>query len=1476
LTKKTEKQTNIGKLIIIILIIMEVFLWENDINHFENSSLMNILKDYKLEYNDLMATIEEEKKKEASEINVNFQHKISDLVEISDEDVLNFNKVGVPMIITKIDSPFKEISRHNTQFVLGNKYPEKWSEKNNQELFLFRKIFLELAGEERRKPRNCILDQGASIGLISRIKSKSLASAESAVMSKFADKLMKHEITAIEKSILGTMKYEKEDYEITSDGAKNYWVLDLFEHLNKNIMMKASAKQNKKELDDSVDHYEGKRINTRYFEVGASMSNIEFEGSQLSLKIFLSATICGYFWSDEDTISIGRPEMIQYSMYVADNLFSLSLLRSFLKPEEKCFLDYYVSLLDKDEEVRIGMGSLYETTCLLMSDHKTLSASMPLLDNLIESISVSASLTDDIVRICSSSMPETCIKMSSIGKTLVLASTNPGKGISKYTQRTNRDNPVNKDTIKRLRSLFRQKVILSYIQKHGRVPALVSVPEDLGAQLEMKAAGGNYIGQLISEVSRYDDVKLGKFLDSGNEMNLQSRIIDKACSKEEYDINNNSEKEISYYINNDMKEVFKEPMGIDKSMYKSRERKVTVIHRKELKKHDIRKYFMVRLSEKEREQKTSARFYGIASFKLKLWISSTMEMIKRAMKLLPGQMMTMTDDERRDIMYKMSEKLLSPNAYSMFLDYSGHNTSQRPENTNFLLEEVANMYGYFEGSAEFEELTSLSYVFSNIHVIVEDSWSDYIYYSQGQLGAIEGWLGGLWGIQSQLMLDDMFNQLGVKDYLGTTYSDDSCGVFTQANMTVSKLNDIVRNVQRFGENMGLIVKLSQTQVTNGRCSMLKEHYYKGEPVEMTLKKMMSISPNGPKLLYDELESAKLIDSGYTSSCSRSTDIMCQTLMRNIRIAKLLASPMRRYLEKIVEEDLDKRYLSSINDYEISVKMAVRSMSSNIHSKPFIPAPRSRNIEFYQFHIKNKNILDAYLMLMYGPYTTYGFALTPMPDVHISGFSLSNIKRLSYLQGILSSKMVSILGSFVNISGSASSYIENSFPLVGGRKDTALLLKPEIKKMLPRRVKNPELLKFLNMYSKEEEDEYREKLVITFSNCFSSRIVSKFYESSLFSYVDEVVSKIDNAATMKMLLGGRKMMKIINDAWSKNHRVLVKRNNSSVFNYDELIYERDIKQKKFRNGNTVDIRFISIEEIPIMGKVFYSEYKTMIQPIFKGNTVLTEKGRKLHSPQRTFMNSAKFDREIGIEGMFEHKLIFKAYDLVRYVKWIMMEQEKFSDNMGKEDKIRLIKLCDETLKTFTDAKYEDMEPHVVCPKGGRYFHRASAGGFNPKTGDMSSNLITGNYDITGVDQLLSKTGGVDNNLNVQYLMIYIKVCLSLLQPEPWKIKPLTLSTDIVSNIKDVSFKLRGLNDISPLPHLYNITSKERIKNKGKMYYNYSTFVEGEEDIDNKFISHTSTTRFHFVEKESSFRAVHAYMLDQMILSPELVSDEIFQV
>lgn len=1449
------------------------FLESNDINYYDTPSLKKVFSKLGLEFADLAKAIEEEKNKESAEIEVAYEHEIKDLKSVPDEEILSYDKIGVPSLVVKIDSPYKNISKKNLEMVLGDLYPEKWKQKGRLDLLLFRKVFLDLVSSEVDSPQY-ITSQDSSLNLYNRLKSVSMISPESMVVSKFANEIMKHEIKGIEKSLLSSSEKVLEDFEVNSEIARNYWVLDVFEHINKSIMMQASAKQNNRELKDMIDFYEGKRVNTRYFSIGSSMTKIDFLDQSLTLNLFNSSTVCGYYWSDESLIHVGRPEMLQYSLYLADNMFTLSMVRIRSSDTEKMFLDNYMKLIHEDSKTRIGMGSLFETTCLMMADFKSKSASMPLIDNLVESVKISTQLTEEIVSICLKSDPGTCVKMSSIGKTLILADTIPGKGISKYTQRTNRDNKVNENTIRRLRSMFRQKVILSYIKKHGRVPSLIKVPEDLGAQLEMKAAGGNYLGRMVSEVSRYDEVILGQFLEPGTEMNLQSRIIDKACTKDVYNTENNSEKEVKYYIDNDMLDVFKDPIGINKSLYKSSERIVKVLHRKSFNADAVPKYHLVRLSEKEREQKAAARFYGIASFKLKLWISSIMEMIKRAMKLLPGQMMTMTDDERREIMHNMSERLMKPNSYSLFLDYSGHNTSQRPENTNFILEEIANMYGYYEGSKEFEEFTSLSYVFSNIHIIVEDTWSDYIYYSHGQLGAIEGWLGSLWGIQSQLMLDDMFLQLGIKDYIGTTYSDDSCGVFTQTNLDVMKLNGIVKNIQKFGEDMGLIVKLSQTQVTDGRCSMLKEHYYKGLPIDMSIKRMMSISPNGAKVLNDEIEASKLIDSGYTSSCTRSTDIFLQTILRNMRIIKLLVSSFRKMIDNLNDEELDKRYLSGKHNREIVTKSTLRTMSPTSQDF-FLVSPRSRNIEFLQFHRENNYVKDLILIFMYGPYTTYGYGLTPMPDVLISGFSLSNIKRLSYLQGILSYNTNEFLGSLINLSTNATAYIESAFPMVGGRRDTSLLLKTEIEKILLTNVKNPELEKFLTMYSKEDEIDFREKLVISFSSCMSSRIVSKFYESSLYAYVSEVISKIDNAATMKMLLGGKRMMRVISKAWSQNYKLKIKQNKSSLMTYQEIMQERDSRDKKLKSGDVISMVFLKIEEIPLMGKVVHSQYKSMFQPIYKGKTKLTEEGNKLHPPQRTFINRAKFDRDIGIEGMFEHKLIFKAYDLVRYVKWLMMEQEKFSEKMEEDDKMNLIQICDETLKTFTDAKFSDIEENVVCPKSGRYFHRASSGGFNAKTGDLSSNLKTNQFDITGVDQLLSKTGGVDNNLNIQYLMIYVKVCLSILEPDPWKLRTLTLTNDIIPYLKDVSFRLKNIKAIGTLGKLYNITSKSKIQGRGKMYFNYSTFVEREDDIDEKFINHVSTTREHFVEMESSFRAVHSYMIDQMIVSPQLVSDMILK-
>nr|DBA06877.1 TPA_asm: polymerase [Caladenia ophiovirus] len=1443
---------------------MDALIAKLNLNEFENPRSMRLLEKFRDSFVDLTKSIEEEKQEEAKEVVIEFRNQ---LVMFEEQKNLPI-KEGTPALISKIETPYKDISPENLCFILKEDlYPTKWKTKARIELYLFRKCYF---NEELNAFPRIVSTQDASFILMKKLFNFSKVSVEGETLWNFG-----HKLKDVEENILANMMLKKDvnknRYDLGEEAYRWYWCLDVMETINKNIMMHSSTYVNNKKLGKNIEFYEGKRINTRYYPIGASITRVDFEEKECSLLIYLSSTIQAFYFSDSGTMYLGRPEMLNYSMYLIDNMLSLNIINNCLSNEsERSFLKYYKSLIHLPEEKRIKLGSLYEPSCLLLADLKNDSAVMPILDNLIESLEVDKNKTEELIDICYKASGETCIRFSSLAKVLIIANTKAKEGLTKYTTRTNRDHNVKSGTIERLRNLFKMRVISSYIKFHGRVPQLFNVPEELLSQLELKAAKGNYNNNIVRELSAYSKIILGKFLDKGGEANLQTRIIDKACTKDNYDIENNSEKEIQYYINHNMGEVFKDPIQIDKSMYKNGDRIVGVTRRDDPMLKEMKKYMIVRLAEKEKEQKQAARFYGIASFKLKLWISSIMEMIKRAMKLLPGQMMTMSEDERRDTMYKMATKLNTDDAYSLFLDYSGHNTSQRPENTNFILEEIANMYGYRKGDSEYDEITSLSYLFSNIYVIHEDAWSDYTYYSKGQLGAIEGWFGSLWGIQSQLMLDDMFQQMGITDYIGTTYSDDSCGVFTQRNMDQYKLDEIIQNVQKYGRDMGLLVKLSQTQVTNGRCSMLKEHYYKGFPIEMNIKKMMSISPNGAKILNDQLENAKLIDSGYTASCQRSGKITIQTLMRNFRIIKLLASSLKDIILQLTE-NIDSRYLSKSHNYDNEMRTSLRLIEKGATKEFRVPAKRSDTIGFYKFNIDNKDVLELVIAIMYGPYTTYGYAMTPMPDALISGYSLSNIKRLMYIQGALSIPNKRIIGSLVALSKNALNYLTNPFPMVGGRRDTINYTKDEISKVLKYKVKNEELLDYINRKNDKEELIFKQTIVNIFKDSFNSRITSKYIEESIFSYIDEILAKIDNAGTMKMLLGAKKLLRIIDKAWKSNYNLTVKKSEQLNISYDEIIAERNSITKRMGDG-TIEIKFIEIEEVPLMGKVRHLPYRNLIQPIYKGETKLTQNGRVLNPPSKTHHNFAKFDRELGIEGMFEHKLIFKAYDLVRYTKWIIMEIQRFSSGLVDTNKNILIKTCNYTLSTFSDIKYEDIEEYVVCPKGGRYFHRALTGGFNPKTGDMSSNLITNKYDTSGIDRILAITGGADNNLNIQYLMIYIKVVLGILEPKPYELLPLGITEDVIVHLKDVTFNL-SLNDFEfQGMRTFPLAIKQNILKRGQLYYNYSSYICYDDTLKNKFINHNSIQKELDIKMESSFRKLYNYMLDQFILSPTMIADE----
>nr|DBA06978.1 TPA_asm: polymerase [Zostera ophiovirus] len=1422
-----------------------------NINELQHPCVFKLLIEMSDHYSELYRSIRNEDEMESEPVSFEIPIKHNHLVNVN-FDYWILTKESTPALITKIDSPYKSLSDENIEMMLGNLYPEKWSKKDQFSLYHWRTAYL--SDMKSLHPINHYNhNQYSAIHLYKRlmkIASPSVECADIFTMSKMlysmeADNLSQH---LTEKNMED--KYHiSENIEMSEESCKIHWVLDIFETINKMIKINSSSRENRKKIKRNVSFYEGKRINVLTHITGNSLVLVEFKDyPEMNLNMFISNVISSYNFADEDIVHVGRLEMLSYTMFITDNMMTLNMMNDInLGYVERSFLEYMKSLLDIPEtSKRVGLAGLYEQTCLLMSDYRKKSSSMPLMDNLIESIKVSPFYTEKLVNLCLQSSVSQCIRMS-------LAETDTEGGLQK--------NPVNENTIKRLRSLFRKKVIIEFIKKYGVVPKLYDVPESLAYELEKMASSSDYSNLIISDLTLYNNLTLGKFLEPGQEINLQTRIIDKACTSDNYNSHNNTVKEISYYIGNDISKIREEELYIFSSDYQET-RNIKIVDRKDEILFNHRKHFLVRLSEKEKELKEKARYFGIASFNLKLWVSTMMEFVKRAMKLLPGQMMTMTDDKRRETMHKMSMILAEDDSYSLFLDYSGHNTSQRPENTLFLLEEIANMYGSYSGEPFYEKFTSLAYLFSNITVISEDKWRDSVYYSKGQKGAIEGWFGSLWGIQSQLMLEDMFSNMGMKQYIATTYSDDSCGVFVQKNMDRNKLNNIIQNIQRFGSDMGLLVKLSQTQVTNGRCSMLKEHYTYEEYIETNYKKFMSISPNGSGLLYDDQEMSGLIDSGYNSACFRSTEIHIQTILRNYRVLKLLASSFKRFLLKIPEEvELDHRFLVSNKNYVremLLLKAQTKDLTTDFDMKS-LPTSRHDTVNFIHFHRKNIRILELLLMLMYAPTSCYGYSLTPMPDTLISGYSLSNVKRISYIQGFLKRDNSKLFGKLINPSTNARQYLTTPFPLSGGFVDTKTLLNDILKLKLKEYTRNPDLLKYMSIDNDESEEEFDMMLLRTFKDCFSCRITGKYKECTIFNYISEILNKIDSSGTMKMMLGGKILNKIRNKAWSINYNRKVKLNKYPILDYDHLFLAREHCLKYMKNDEIIQLKFIGIEELPVMGKLVSFSHDTIIQPINVPNTQKINNKICARPPVKSHTNLAKFEREIGIEGFFKNKLIFMAFDLVRYTKWILMELKKYS-KISDDEKLCLIEVCNRSLSTFSHGNYYNLEKYVTSPKGGRFFHRALTANFNPKTGDLSSNKETTKWDLSRIRDFIMKSGGKDHNVNLQYVMTYLRVSLSITHTRKDKALRLTLTEDVMRYAKDVTFNLFNIGYPSVLRKLKesNIIKVNELIERGPLYLTFSNFIAVDEDLEKSFINQLISSSETEMTIQTAYINIKRYM------------------
>lgn len=72
---------------------MDEFMRNKEINYLKTPYLRTLLASYKDDYVSLKSTIEAEKKKEAKEVDVNYPHILTDLIERDRDEVVSLEKL---------------------------------------------------------------------------------------------------------------------------------------------------------------------------------------------------------------------------------------------------------------------------------------------------------------------------------------------------------------------------------------------------------------------------------------------------------------------------------------------------------------------------------------------------------------------------------------------------------------------------------------------------------------------------------------------------------------------------------------------------------------------------------------------------------------------------------------------------------------------------------------------------------------------------------------------------------------------------------------------------------------------------------------------------------------------------------------------------------------------------------------------------------------------------------------------------------------------------------------------------------------------------------------------------------------------------------------------------------------------------------------------------------------------------------------
>jgi len=997
------------------------------------------------------------------------------------------------------------------------------------------------------------------------------------------------------------------------------------------------------------------------------------------------------------------------------------------------------------------------------------------------------SILQSIIGLCKKLTRTQMQELSSLHKLIFYAEVNDEAGVIKFLKRVHTPRKIDIESVKGITRLAKQLFIISYHKKHKTPPNCLGNTKKIKL-LEIKLNRREYNQISSLPLSWWDDIEIFNCMDNKLTNDALEFAKDKGALKKEVRFGpGDSRKELLQVIEQE-NYILKDFFG--QGHFVPKEPKIYLTNHA---RDPFPTQHPVRLIEKEREQKEEARLFANGELSDKHALSLVTTRMKKALGYFDEQLMTPSDKKRKEIIHLAAQKLRQEEMYSLLLDIEGHNQSMQSTNTS----ELAEFCGLLFGERGWGNLPDY---FSLIDIFHYNEYTDRVILSQGQLGGVEGWLNPLWTLHTTLMMKLLRHMTDIEITDIMVYSDDVNAIIEIKQATEETIRALFNKVVNHCLKFGMVIKLSQTNLSKHRVTMLRQHYSDGIRADSTLKKLISTSgANNPMLVSEEIEVAGICSSIASAlELSNHNETCCY--LKNYKIGLLTA----RLPHIILSQDRENSYISSVNlpknlanllysikddtsfligdRLDSTIQSVINDISrylgifpkdiDNRSTRDLLKITIGENQSSYKFidsadrllylQINDKFLQDLLFFWIYLPTTIGGlggiFHINLILSGHSSGFS----KSIHYLHQWIknfSSDPTFFLGYLELALGvdptKERNFLETRILTTSWPSDSTITtattsISQSIESMVKYRTRNKSVK--LLMTLKDNKQYLSADLVNIFRDNMHPRVAQFYMENTSGHFLDLLINKIETSSGLLSFI--KNLCRLRNSLQRRMMDNILLLSRLSKGTYGKIDNDTDtvmyllMRRKDMFNK----INFIEVDEILYDNRMeIVTGYPHMLT-VRKCTPMHYDRGiRVFDTPD--VGNEARYKGEfMDDDRMVGNKEEFLAAKLVAVTKWFLSKSGiigRDTVNIGSMD---CVKACNLSLSTLTGQTFFDLQKYSPNETGGEILHRIPNIRFSTITYIRSEQNKSLTYSAELNQRAINDLSLSDSNINFDYMRL----------------------------------------------------------------------------------------------------------------------------